>query len=150
MSLAKWAAFVPILFAAGAFSQTEQKFPLHAGEWDVSTTFAGAKEPLTLHICLNDDLWTKALTQNPKCSIQGLTVTRKGVTYQMDCPMSTSELKGKVELAFDGKEHMSGKASIDTIADGKVSNSTTLVDYRWRAAACGPDDVNLKDQKKLP
>jgi hypothetical protein len=144
MKFAKCVVFAPVVLAASAFCHAQQKFPLHSGEWDVSTTLTGAKEPLVLRICLNDELWTNALSQNPKCSIQDLKVSAKGVTYLMDCPTATLQMKGKVELAFDGKEHMSGKASIDVIQDGKVSNSTTFVDYRWKAAACSSDDLNLK------
>jgi len=145
MILTRSAALVGIALAACAVCPAQQqKFPLRASEWEVSTMLKDAKDPLLLRICLNDDLWTKALSQNPSCTIQGLNVSSKSVNYLMDCTMKTIQMKGKVELTFDGKEHMSGKASIDSTVDGKVSSSLTFVDYRWKAALCGPADVNLK------
>lgn len=145
MILARSLALVGVAMAVCAVCPAQQqKFPLRTGEWEVSTMLTDAKEPLLLRICLNDELWTKALSQNPNCSIQDLNVTGKGVNYLMDCTMKTLQMKGKVELTFDGKEHMSGKASIDSTMDGKISNSLTFVDYRWKAALCGPNDVNVK------
>jgi len=147
MAFLKRALLVIVLVAAGSVCRAQQKFPLHSGDWEVSTSFAGSTKPFTVRVCLNDELWTKALSQNATCSIQSLSVWAKGVTYLMDCPSKTVEMKGKVELSFDGKEHMTGKATIDMTRDGKTTNSVTIVDYRWKGAICGPDDVNMKEPK---
>jgi hypothetical protein len=34
--------------------------------------------------CLNDEIWQKALKQNPVCTIQELKVTSGGITYSLD------------------------------------------------------------------
>ena len=129
--------------ASGALGQApQQKFPLKQGEWEVSTLLHSATQPIVLHVCLNDELWTKALTQSPKCTIQSLSVWAKGVSYTMECP--EKNLKGKVELSFDGKERMSGKASIDATINGTVVNSKSFVEYRWKNPSCAADDLNLK------
>jgi len=145
MAIFKKAAVAAAIVAAGcACPAQQQKFPLQPGEWEVSTTMVGAKEPIVLHVCLNDQLWTTALTQSPKCSISNLTVTQKGVSYLMDCPATTFEMKGKVEITFDGQQHMIGKGAVDFLIDGKSSSASTSADYRWKNSTCSPNDVNLK------
>lgn len=134
--------------AASATCQTEQKFPLRQGEWEVSTLLHGASQPIVLHVCLNDTLWTKALSQTPDCSIQGLRVWAKGVNYSTQCP--AKNMKANVELTFDGKEHMTGKASIDATLNGTATAAVSLVDYRWKNAICGVDDVNLMHANPQP
>jgi hypothetical protein len=121
------------------------KFPERAGEWETTASSPGSPAPpMTTFFCLNDEMWQKGLTQNPSCSIHELSVTSNGVTYNMDCNGRSYQLKGKVELTFDGAEHMSGKGTMEMTMNGKTSNSTTLMDYRWKGRTCSSKDVNLK------
>lgn len=136
------ALIVPIL-ATGVCCSAQQKFPLRPGEWALITTDAGA-EPMMF--CLNDEMWRKALTQNPVCSIHELNVTSGGITYSMDCPTKTLQVKGKVILTFDGMEHMIGKARLDMSLNGNTTASSTS-DYRWKSPRCGPDDINMRSEK---
>jgi len=130
----------------GGQQNQQQKFPLRQGEWEISIPLGGS--PVVLQVCLNDELWTKALTQNPSCSIQDLTVTASAVTYSVDCPSPTVEMKGKVQMTFDGKEHMVAKSNVQISRGGQVSTTTQTIDYRWKAAACNPNDLNLQNTKR--
>lgn len=152
MTVFKWTALgAAVLAAAGVCpAQQQQRFPLQPGEWEVSTTAQGSREPVVLRVCLNDDLWTRALSPSPKCSIQGLNVTAKGVSYVSTCPSSTSEMKSTVEITFDGKDHMVAKGTSEIVADGNKSTIKSLADYRWKNPTCNPSDVNLKYSNSQP
>ena len=102
---------------------------------------------MTTAYCLNDELWQKALTQNPYCSVQQLRITSSGGSYLVDCPMKSFQMKGKVEMTFDGMQHMTAKAQFDVTMDGKTTSSTTVSEYHWKGATCDPDDANLKPKK---
>jgi hypothetical protein len=100
---------------------------------------------MVIPYCLNDELWTKALTQNPACSIQRLSVTSTGARYFIDCPMKGFQMKGPVDIKFDGTTHMVGKGSFDMVINGKASHMDSQTDYRWKGPTCNPDkDLNLK------
>jgi hypothetical protein len=142
--LNKVAAGAAIVAIACPCCAQQQKFPLTPGEWEVATTMVGGKEPIVLRVCLNDDLWTKALAPNPKCSIDDLNVTEKGVSYVADCPGSNYELKSTVEITFDGKSHMTAKGTTDLTSNGQTSTMKSHAEYRWTGPACNPNDVNLK------
>ena len=146
MIFLRWSAFVSLVLATGVVCFAQEKFPLKPGEWEVSTMLEGASQPLALRVCFNDEEWTRALTQSSACNIQDLKVSSKGVQYSMDCPSAIYAMKGRVELTFDGKEHMTGRGYIDATTNGKTTNSTTMVDYRWKAPVCSPNDVNLKQK----
>jgi hypothetical protein len=62
----------------------------------------------------------------------------------MVCAMKTIEIKGPVELTFDGMEHMTGKASITTTMGATTNTSHSVTDHRWKAAACTAADVNTR------
>lgn len=148
MTCLKWTSIFAMCLSAAAVcgqQNAQQKFPLHQGEWEVSIPIGAS--PVVLRVCLNDELWTKALTQNPSCSIEDLNVTGKAVTYAVDCPSPTVEMKGKVEMTFDGKEHMIARSNVQISRSGQISNATQTIDYRWKAAVCSPDDLNIKDAK---
>jgi hypothetical protein len=146
MTSLKWTALCLIALMATAVSSAQQKFPLRAGEWETSTSVAGSSDkPTELLYCLNDELWTKALTQNPSCSVTQLSVTLVGASYSMDCPMKAFQMKGKVAMSFDGMSHMTAKGSFDMTVNGKVTHSESLSDYRWKGPTCNPNtDMNLK------
>jgi hypothetical protein len=126
-------------------SSAQTKFPERAGEWEVTTTAPGSQvPPTTMLYCLNDEMWQKALTQVPSCSVQQLEVKSKGVNYNLDCAGKSFQMKGKVEMTFDGPEHMTAKGLFDMTMNGKTTSSTSLVAYHWKGATCSPNDVNLK------
>jgi hypothetical protein len=150
MVIPRRAALAFVVAGVSAVCCAQQKFPLHAGEWEISTSFTGSTKPIVLRVCLNDELWTKALTQTNTCSVQNLSVSAKGLSYEMDCPSKTFDMKGKVDLTFEGKDHMSGRAAVDTTMNGSTSSSITVVDYRWKSTNCGPDDVNMKQPTATP
>jgi hypothetical protein len=129
------------LASAGICCSAQQKFPLHPGEWAVTSPESGTDETL---FCLNDEYWQKALTQSRVCTIHELSVTSASVSYFMDCPMKAFQMKGKVTLTFDGMEHMTGKAMLDTTVNGKTTTSPSSTDYRWKNSQCSPNDVNVR------
>jgi hypothetical protein len=93
---------------------------------------------------LNDDMWTKGLSENPGCTVQNLSVTATGASYNVDCPLRTFQMKGTVDFFFDGMTHMAGKGSLDLNFNGKTTHSNTQSDYHWKQSACSPDDINLR------
>ncbi|MBT9330332.1 DUF3617 domain-containing protein [Paracidobacterium acidisoli] len=141
MRIPHWMILSMIALTAGVSCSAQQKFPLRSGEWAVTSSSAESEPTL---FCLNDEMWEKALTRNPSCTIQELTVTSGGASYSMSCALRTLQMKGKVTLTFDGMEHMTGKALIDIIRNGQTTTSTSLVDYRWKSPACSPNDVNMR------
>jgi hypothetical protein len=92
-------------------------------------------------------LWTKALTQDPLCTVTQLSVTSSGASYHMDCQMKVFQMKGNIEMSFDGMEHMTAKGLIDLTLNGKTTSSVTHSDYRWKAASCNPNDMNLRSKR---
>jgi hypothetical protein len=145
MTFLRWTVLAGIVFAATKFCPAQQKFPLRHGEWEATQSVAGTPgAPMTLHFCLNDELWTKALTQSPICSVQQLTVSSTGASYMLDCPMKTFQMKGKVDMTFYGMEHMTAKGAMEMTMNGQTTNSTSVTDFRWKATACSPDDINLR------
>jgi hypothetical protein len=126
----------------------QQKFPLRPGEWEVSIPIGGPKEsPALLRVCLNDDLWTKALTQNSACSLKELHVTSKGINYIMDCSTVEAKMTGSVDMVFEGKEHMVARGTTEVMKNGTTAHGTQSIDYRWKNADCRPDDVNIRAAK---
>ena len=140
-----------IVFMATAVSSAQQKFPLRPGEWIVTTaSTTPGQAPVVIPYCLNDDLWSKALTRNPACSITNYSVTLTGAGYNMSCSMSTFKMKGNVNIVFDGMTHMVAKGSFDMMSTKTgLTHSNTQTDYRWKGTACDPNtDVNLKINKQ--
>jgi len=145
----KWGALAVMAIMAVAVCSAQQKFPLRSGEWEATMSAAGPQAPpLVLRYCLNDALWEKALTQNPSCHIQMLNLSSRGASYTMDCNAQVYQMKGKVDMTFDGIEHMTAKGSIDMTMNGKTTHSVSAVDYRYKGATCSPNDLNLKQQNK--
>jgi Protein of unknown function (DUF3617) len=138
MRISKWVALSIVAWTAGASCLAQQKFPLRPGEWTLTTP---GLDPMLF--CLNDEMWQKALTQNPVCTIQELKVTSGGITYSMNCPAKSFQMKGTVTMTFDGMEHMIGKALIDMTVNGKTTSTPTSQDYRWKSSKCSADDMNM-------
>jgi hypothetical protein len=142
MAILKWTAVSIISLTAAASCSAQHKFPLKPGEWAFTSPDAGASTPVLF--CLNDAMWEKAFTQNPICTVQQLTVTASGASYYLDCPGKAFQMKGKVDLTFDGTQHMTGKAVIDMTMNGKTTTMTSLEDYRWKSASCSRNDFNMR------
>ncbi|MGA9670904.1 MAG: hypothetical protein WBQ94_16970 [Terracidiphilus sp.] len=145
MTSLKWTIVCLLALMATAVSSAQQKFPLRSGEWATTTPSSiPNRPPTTLLYCLNDELWTKALTKMTSCSINQLNVTLTGASYILDCPMKAVQMKGKVVMSFDGMTHMISKGSFDMTMDGKVTHSESQTDYRWKGSTCNPNaDMNL-------
>jgi hypothetical protein len=58
--------------------------------------------------------------------------------------MKVYKMNGKVEMTFDGMEHMIARGSIDVTMNGTTTHSTSMTDYRWKNATCSPNDMNLR------
>ena len=145
MNFLRWAALGVIVLMASQACSAQQKFPLRPGEWEATIPAGDSKDaPTTLLFCLNDELWQKALTQNASCSIQQFNVTSGGASYFMDCSTKSFQIKGKVEMFFDGMLHMTAKASLDATVNGTTTHTASTVDYRWKGATCSPNDLNLR------
>jgi hypothetical protein len=145
MAFFKSAVFGVLVLTATAACSAQQKFPLRAGEWSVTVAGAAPTDQQTsLLYCLNDEQWTKALTQDPTCTVSNLIVTPIGASYHMECNMKVMQMKGDVVMTFDGMEHMTSKGSFDMTLNGKTTSSATHAEYRWKGPACSPDDMNLR------
>lgn len=134
-----------MVLMAISFCSAQQKFPLRPGEWEATVPAINSQDTATvLPYCLNNETWLKAFTQMPSCTIQNFNMTSKGASYTLDCDMKMYRMNGKVELSFDGMEHMTGKGSIDMTMNGTTTHSTSITDYRWKGATCSPNDLNLR------
>jgi hypothetical protein len=134
-----------IVFLAAGAGVAQQGFPERPGDWEVTTKYDAALEPLVQHFCLTSETWAKGLTQVPNsCKIQDLSVTSKSIHYILDCDLKTAQMKGSTDIAFDGMEHMTGRSTMATTARGKSASSVVVTDYRWKGAACTDADVNTK------
>ena len=149
MNFPRWTALCGLMLLASGMCTAQQRFPLRAGEWEAKMSADNTPaSSITMKYCLNDDLWAKAMSQNPSCTVQQLQVTPSGASYTLDCPAKAFQMKGKVEMTFDGMEHMTAKGAFDITVSGKTTSSVSHVDYRWKAAACSPDDANLKHRQQ--
>lgn len=146
MNPLKWAALAIVIFMATAIAKAQQKFPMRAGEWTATMADPTPNQPpLVMLYCLNDELWTKALTQNPSCAITQLSVFSTGASYNLNCSSKSYEMKGKVDMVFDGKMHMTANGSIDIAMNGKTTHSISQTDFRWKGPVCDPNaDMNLR------
>ncbi len=148
MTFPKWAALGVFALLASAVSSAQQKFPLRSGEWEATISAMGANSaPMVLRLCLNDELWQKAFTQNPSCSVQQLAFSSRSATYSLDCPMKTFQMKGKVDVSFESAEHMTATSSMDMTFNGTVTHLVSSLDYRYKGPACSPNDVNLRQNQ---
>lgn len=126
----------------------QSKFPLRSGEWQAEMSVPGSPDSsVSMLYCLNDALWQKALTQDPLCSIQQLAITSSGGSYSLVCEMKSFQMKGKVDLVFDGLEHMTAKSQVNITMAGKTTSSASVAEYRWKGATCSPNDANLRAKK---
>lgn len=148
MTFSKWAAVGAITLMTTGFCSAQQKFPLRAGEWEMSTSAGPGQAPMVMPFCLNDELWVKALNKSPYCSIQNFSVSGNGASYSLDCSMKSVQMRGKVSLSFDGTTHMASKGSIETTANGQTTHMDVTSDWHWKGATCNPNvDMNLKLNK---
>jgi len=148
MTFLKYVTLGAMALVAIQVCSAQSKFPLRSGEWEAAMSVPGSPgSSVTMLYCLNDALWQKALTQDPQCSIQQLAITSSGGSYSMDCEMKSFQMKAKVNLVFDGLEHMTAKGQVGITMNGKTTSSTTVAEYRWKGATCSPDDANLKSKK---
>ena len=141
LKLAALGAFALISTTASA----QQKFPLRSGEWEatIPDPTGPNKAPIVMLYCLNDELWTKALS-NPSCQLQQFNLTSSGASYNLDCTMRSIQMKGSVKVSFDGMTHLISTGSFDTIANGKTTHMDSKADYRWKGPTCNPSaDMNL-------
>jgi len=135
-----------LMATASAFSQ--QKFPLRSGEWTISMpdpTEAG--KTFSMLLCMNDETWAKAISgRNPTCNVTQLNIGLTGGSYQLSCGGKAFQMKGSVQLTFDGLTHIHSVGSIDTTTGGSTTHMDTISDYRWKGPTCDPNaDVNLKN-----
>jgi len=148
MSCFKSAAFGVLALMATVPCSAQQKFPLRSGEWSVTVARTSpSDQDTTLLYCLNDEQWTKALTQDPSCTVSQLVVTPISASYHLECQMKVMQMEGNVVMSFDGMEHMTSEGSFDMIFQGKKTSSVTHAEYRWKGSACSPDDMNLRWKK---
>ncbi len=148
MAFWKYAVWSTIALASATLAFAQQKFPLNTGEWEVTIPVPIAGQPpMKMLYCLNDAMWEKALTQNPSCKISDVVKDSSGASYAMDCQNPSYKMSGKVRLEFAGKDHMTGKSTMEIIRDGKTTSMTSTSDWRWKTSACSPNDANMKDHK---
>ncbi len=141
MRVSGWVGLCVVVLTTGTLCSAQQKFPQRPGEWAMTSPEMGSKPML---FCLNDDEWQKALTQNKVCTIHDLNVSSSGVSYSVDCPGKSFQMKGRVTMTFDGKEHMIGTGQIDSLMNGKTTTTQTHQDFRWKNPECSPNDLNLR------
>src|SRR5580692_6747894 len=123
MTFLKVAAVGAFVLITTVASSAQQKFPLRSGEWEFSTpNLMNNGAPMVMPFCLNDELWTKALNKNPSCTFQNFNLTSSGGSYNLECPMKSMQMKGRVTLIFDGMTHMTSKGSFDMTANGQTTH----------------------------
>ena len=148
MTFLKYVTLSVMAVVAIQVCSAQSKFPLRSGEWEAEMSVPGSpNSSVTMLYCLNDALWQKALTQDPLCSVQQLAITSSGGSYSLVCEMKSFQMKGKVNLVFDGLEHMTAKSQVDITMAGKTTSSASVAEYRWKGATCSPNDANLKAKK---
>ena len=59
----------------------------------------------------------------------------------MHCDMKSFQMKGKVDMVFDGLEHMTAKLQVDVTMNGKVTSSMLVAEYHWEGATRSPNDA---------
>lgn len=138
----RWVAGAVLVWLAAGVCAAQQGFPLRPGEWEAKSEAMG--QSLSTLFCFTNETWSKALTQDPICKVQKLSASSKGIHYLLDCDGKSFQMKGPVDMTFDGMEHMTGKASLTMTMGGKTSMTQTVTEYRWKAAACSSADVNMK------
>ena len=137
-------AIVAFALLAAAAASAQQKFPLRQGEWKLTTPDpTQPNQPFVLNYCLNDQTWARSLS-NSTCTASNLTRTATGLTYNLTCNMKTLQMSGTGIWTFDGMEHISVKSVTTVTMNGKSNTNTTTADFRWKAAACSPNDLNLR------
>jgi hypothetical protein len=141
--------FFVLLVACAAVSPAihAQSFPGRSGHWDATVKSAG-QESISLNFCMNDDTWKRALNTNKACTISQFSSTLTGASYHVDCNMRSATMKGDTTIHFDGKEHMTSTAKFDMVMNGKPSSFESAVDYRWKAASCTGNEMNLLADKR--
>ena len=139
-----WVVAGLLMLVAAGVCADPHGFPLRPGDWEISTTPGVNGEPLVTRLCFTNETWLRGLTQNPSCKIEDISVTSKGMHYVVNCAMRTIEMKGPVDITFDGMEHMTGKASLSMTRNGKTTTSESASDYRWKQDACTSADLNNK------
>jgi hypothetical protein len=133
------------LLPSATSTWAQQKFPLRPGEWTMTTPNpSDPKNPFVLNFCLNDQTWGRALSQNPICTISNVKITAIGASYNLACNEKSLQMTGTGTWAFDGMEHIAVKTVMMITTGGKTTPSTTTGDFRWKATACSPNDVNLR------
>jgi len=134
------------VLALAATGMAQQRFPGRPGDWEFTSKSEGLPEPVVLRMCLTDETWSKALTQNnSSCKIQQVSATSTNLHWKLDCEMrSGGKGGGDVELTFDGPEHMTGKSAITMTVRGQTMNMSMQLDYRWKGPVCTDADVNMK------
>ena len=150
MTFSKSAFWGLIVLAATAVSSAQHKFPLRSGEWMVTTPdpTGPGKPPFVMPYCLNDETWARAFS-NRTCSLQNLSITPSGMSYNLECPASAFQMKGRGTVTFDGMTHMISKGSFDSTANGKTTHMDSTSDYRWKGPTCDPNaDMNLKFKQR--
>ena len=148
MTFLKYVTLGVMAVVAIQVCSAQSKFPLRSGEWQAEMSVPGTpNSSVTMLYCLNDALWQKALTQDPLCSIQQLAITSSGGSYSLVCDMKSFQMKGKVDMFFDGLEHMTAKSQVDITMAGKTTSSASVAEYHWKGATCSPNDANLKAKK---
>ena len=148
MTFLKYVTLGVMAVVAIQVCSAQSKFPLRSGEWEAAMSVPGSPgSSVTMLYCLIDALWQKALTQDPMCSVQQLAITSSGGSYSLVCEMKSFQMKGKVDMVFDGLEHMTAKSQVDITMAGKTTSSASVAEYRWKGATCSPNDANLKTKK---
>ena len=142
----EWMILGAIVCMAADVSSAQQKFPMQSGEWTATlSVIAPNGKPSVLLYCLTDETWDRALIHNPSCTTENLTITSSGESFVVNCQNVAVESKATVSIAFDGRQHMVTKDSVDTTANGRTTNKSHSADYRWKGPTCDPNaDMNLK------
>ena len=134
-------------------ASAQQHFPLRSGEWtETSSTISPATgKPITMLMCMNDEMWSKALAGNPTCTIKSFTLTPVGGTYSLACSGKSMQMTGDFKVVFDGMTHMTSSGTMTISFNGKTNQMSSSADFRWKGPVCDPNaDINLKDHRVPP
>jgi Protein of unknown function (DUF3617) len=139
-------AVLSFAFFFAAAGSAQQKFPLKPGEWTMSTPDpTDPSHPVELNLCLTDATWASALSKSASCVVSNLKTTASGLSYSFACTGKQMQISGSGTWTYDGMEHIIAKATSTMTMGGKTMTSTSPGDYRWKASACSPNDMNLRN-----
>jgi hypothetical protein len=153
MTFPKFTTLAIFALMTTAAASAQQHFPLRSGEWTATTsqTSQVTGKPITMLMCMNDEMFAKALAGNPTCALKNFTLTPLGGSYSLACSGKSMQMTGDFKIVFDGMTHMTSSGSMTISFNGKTNQMNSTSDFHWKGPVCDPNaDINLRDHHVPP